>query len=183
MVKKMTTIGIDYSITSPGVFFDKTCHSLSGTKSLQGVYRDGDYTFYIHEYPLWATEEERHIKLAQWVMDCIKGCDSPCVSLEGYAFGASVGRVFNLSENTGELKKTLYRANIPFETVAPPALKKYATGKGNANKEAMYQAWIDAGMPDLMKLFGKPESKKLYGPITDIVDAYWLMMYGNHPPD
>ena len=60
------------------------------------------------------------------------------VALEDYAFAAK-GRVFHIAENTGILKYKLFQQGIPLETISPSAVKKNATGKGNADKEMMYQ--------------------------------------------
>ena len=50
-------------------------------------------------------------------------------------------------------------------------LKKFATGKGNARKEAMLEAWkTEPGTFELVQETGNPAS--------DIVDAYFLCKYG-----
>ena len=59
--------------------------------------------------------------------------------IEDYSFG-SKGRVFNLAENCGLLKYMLFKKGYRFFTVPPTVVKKFATGKGNANKEAMVKA-------------------------------------------
>ena len=57
------------------------------------------------------------------------------------------------------------------EIVQPTVIKKYATGKGNSNKEAMLEAWkTEPGTFDLVQETGNPAS--------DIVDSYFLCKYG-----
>tara|TARA_Y100001973_G_scaffold105824_1_gene180505 strand:+ start:3179 stop:3745 length:567 start_codon:yes stop_codon:yes gene_type:complete len=170
-------VGVDYSLTSPGICTADNFFAISSSRKLVGSYKN-----YVHidEYPKYNTEEERHINLALWSLRCIQSAGrNVFVILEDYSFG-SKGKVFNLAENTGELKKTLYREGIPFITVAPTQLKKFATGKGNSNKEIMYDAWLAAGNEDFRTVFDQKKKNKeqLYAPITDLVDAYWLRQYG-----
>ena len=85
-----------------------------------------------------------------------------CV-IENYAYAAT-GRVFDIGENTGILKYTLNKSGLMFETVTPQIVKKYATGKGNAKKVDMYDAFVeDTGM----ELTGIKQW-------SDISDAYWI---------
>jgi len=95
------------------------------------------------------------------------------IGLEGYAMGAK-GQVFNIGENTGILKYKLREENWPVEVYAPSAIKKFATGKGNANKEKMYEAFIEETGVDLGKVFEQDTSKKIGSPISDIVDAFYI---------
>ena len=53
--------------------------------------------------------------------------------------------------------------NIPYEGIPVQTIKKFATGKGNASKEKMVQAFTD-------KTGQIPES-------DDEADAYWILMY------
>jgi Holliday junction resolvasome RuvABC endonuclease subunit len=66
------------------------------------------------------------------------------VALEGYAFGARVGRE-QAGELGGVVRLALHRAGVPFVVVPPSSLKAFATGKGNADKHAvgkeLYKRW------------------------------------------
>jgi len=64
------------------------------------------------------------------------------VVIEGYAFGARGGSVFDIAELGGIVRWELLLADIPFVDVPPSTLKKYATGKGNAGKDEMIAAAI-----------------------------------------
>jgi Holliday junction resolvasome RuvABC endonuclease subunit len=64
------------------------------------------------------------------------------VVLEGYSFGSRGNATFQIAELGGIVRNDLWRAGAPFVDVAPAALKKYATGKGNCGKDAMIAAAI-----------------------------------------
>lgn len=61
------------------------------------------------------------------------------VCFEGYSYD-SVSRHFALGEVGGVLQLLAYKLDIPALAVAPASLKKFATGKSNASKEAMCRA-------------------------------------------
>lgn len=67
--------------------------------------------------------------------------DDPCViAVEGYSMG-SKGRVFHIGELGGVIRVALMeRGNCAVLTVPPAVLKKFATGKGNADKARMIAA-------------------------------------------
>ena len=58
------------------------------------------------------------------------------VAIEDYAMGAK-GRTFNIGELGGVIRLAVYRAGIPMIEVPPTVLKKFVTGRGNANKASM----------------------------------------------
>ena len=102
------------------------------------------------------------------------------VFIEGYAFATSgKSHVRSVAENTGLLKHKMYKVKQPFTSIPPTVIKKYATGKGNANKELMYDAFCAEILtpPDLKSRL-TPNSKKLRNPVTDIVDSYFICKYG-----
>ena len=85
--------------------------------------------------------------------------------------------MFNIAENTGILKYKLYDCGIPVEIMPPTTVKKYATGKGNANKEAMYEAFLEQHkyVLELKDIMGQDT---LDSPVTDIIDAYYICKAG-----
>jgi len=95
--------------------------------------------------------------------------------IEDYSFG-SKGRVFNLAENCGLLKHKLYTGGYKFSTVAPTVIKKFATGKGNANKEVMYESFLRETGLNLNAVLS-PRSTKIGSPVNDIVDAWYIANY------
>lgn len=65
------------------------------------------------------------------------------------------------------------REGVKLLTVPPTSLKKFATGKGNSDKDGMVQAIADH-YPELHgQLMAMPKSKGRY----DITDAYWLTQW------
>ena len=98
------------------------------------------------------------------------------VVIEDYAFAAK-GRVFNIGENCGILKMLLYNAGIEYSVIAPSVIKKYATGKGNANKNKMFDSFLNETGINLFSTFGLKETKNLPSPIDDLIDSYYLARY------
>ena len=100
--------------------------------------------------------------------------------LEGYAFATSVqAGVRSMAENTGLLKHKMWKNKLKFQTYPPTVIKKFATGKGNSNKEKMYEAFVDELLtPTDLKEQLTPKAKKIINPISDIVDSYFIAKAG-----
>ena len=189
MKKKIA--GIDYSLTSPAICvykdengghfdFDRCVfYYLSNTeKQRQSAARCGLDNLRAEPYPEWKSEEERHEKLATWAYNIVQGSEE--VFLEGYAFATSAqAGVRSIAENTGLLKHKMWKNKIPFKPYPPTVIKKFATGKGNSNKELMYEAFVDELLTpiDLKELL-TPKAKKVISPISDIVDSYFITKCG-----
>jgi len=180
--------GIDYSLTSPAIcvwkqdvdrLFNFDSCDLYYLEDAQRLKRTNIGILNLHPepYPDWETEEQRHDLLSDWAMSCIQGCE---VFIEGYAFATSgKSHVRSVAENSGLLKHKMYKANQKFTSVPPTVIKKYATGKGNSNKEAMYEAFTaELLTPPDLKTTLKPKSTKLTSPVTDLVDAYFIAKWG-----
>jgi Holliday junction resolvasome RuvABC endonuclease subunit len=98
------------------------------------------------------------------------GCSR--IALEGYAYNAT-GRVFNIAENTGVLKYKLYQASIPVDIVEPTVVKKLASGKGNADKQMMFDSFFRETKIDLQTMI-TPNKTHISSPVSDIVDSYYI---------
>ena len=180
--------GIDYSLTSPAIcvweetddrHFNFDMCDVYYLETTQRLKRAEHEILNLHTevYPEWETEEQRHDLLSDWAMSIISGCQ---VFIEGYAFATSgKSHVRSVAENSGLLKHKMYKIKQSFTSVPPSVIKKYATGKGNANKDLMYDAFSkESNTPsDLQKIL-RPKSNKLTNPTTDIVDSYWICKYG-----
>ena len=171
--------GIDYSLCSPCVAFTSDgisfeAHYLTETKKFLGEFKFGNFFIKGWEYPEWNSPEERYQGLSEWAIRLAGGSER--VLVEDYALGAK-GRVFHIGENAGLLKWKLWNLKIPFSVVGPTVLKKWATGKGNADKEKMHEAFKARFNLDLQaKLSGR--EGKIGNPVSDVVDAVWLAAYG-----
>jgi Holliday junction resolvasome RuvABC endonuclease subunit len=70
----------------------------------------------------------------------------------------------------------MWRNDLPFETVPPSLVKKFATGRGNAKKEEMYNSFVNETGVNLHSLL-TPDLNSIKSPISDIVDAYYICKY------
>ena len=127
--------------------------------------------------PLWQDDLDRWDKISGWAMEVMSDWNIDLCMLEDYSF-ASTGRTFQIGEHFGLLKYKMRRSIIPFETVPPTVLKKFATGKGNAKKELLNEQFIiDTGW-DVKKELGQTD--KQWNPSSDIIDSYYLAELGKH---
>ena len=174
----MLVAGIDYSLNGPcicvyqgdGDFTFKQCsfYFLTNTKSLAQVF---SYRFYGELFNEFNHECQRYNSISDWAVDKVTGCDF--VGLEGYAYGASGRATFQIAENCGLLKYKLWEAGIAVDVIPPTKVKKDATGKGNADKRKMVDAFmLDTGI-DLQKLI-TPKRANIGSPVSDIADAFYI---------
>jgi hypothetical protein len=174
-------VGIDFSITCPCLcFWDAGkvpfcwggCHFsyLINKKKFERFC--GQLRGYPHAP--FSSNEERYENITSWAISQVSL--GSVVFLEGYSFGSRAGMLFNIAELTGLLKHKLFKAQIDFELVPPTTVKKFATGKGNARKEVMYESFYKETGFDLLKEL----NIKVAGtnPESDIVDSYFLAKYG-----
>ena len=178
----MSIAGIDYSLRCPAIcifagnsrkpFSFKDClfFYLTDIKKYQKTFLKnirGD------SFSSYTDECERYDSISDWACDHLVGCDQ--VALEGYAYGAK-GRVFHIAENTGILKYKIFQRGMPLDVIEPTKVKKFATGKGNASKQDMYNFFTEEVGIDLHELI-TPEKNDVSNPVTDIIDAYYICKY------
>jgi len=191
-------IGIDYSLSSPGVcvniseeefrYEDCKFYYLTNTKKYEGTFKEKmafgtsavEYIGAPHRP--YNSEPERYNNIANWAIDIIKlygdaktGINriNPTIQIEDYSFG-STGRVFHIAENLGLLKyKLKIECGWDYTLLAPSVIKKFATDKGNANKEMMLHAFQGDTGVNLAELF----ESSAKSPISDVVDAYFICKY------
>ena len=172
----MLIAGIDYSICGPSICifsgdvfsFDK-CNFfyLTDTKKYTEVFINNIFGERFVDYNC---EIERYETIADWAMDVLVGCGN--IAIEGYAYN-STGRVFHIAENTGLLKYKIFQSGIPLTIMSPSEIKKYATGKGNADKQVMYDYFLaETSFP--LKNMLTPDKKNVCSPVSDIVDSYFI---------
>ena len=176
----MICAGIDYSTTSPCICIFKKDGTINPI--------DCNFSFFALDKwrPRWSALQnvncyklpkdlkliDKYIFLADWTIEALRWHNGRVekVILEDYSYG-STGRVFHIAENVGILKLKLKQNGFRYETVPPTVIKKFATGKGNSNKEAMLEAWkAESNNFELVQETGNPA--------TDIIDSYFLCKYG-----
>ena len=173
--KTKTTIGIDYSLTSPAVCLDNgnlMFFYLTNKKKWTGQMSE-DIIGYEHKE--WTDPIQRFTYISDFVFDIIGSLVNPQIFIEGYSFGSKGQGLFQIAENCGILKYRLLQKGYSFETVVPSVVKKGATGKGNADKDMMYEAFVKETKINLKKLF---DTEKVGNPISDIVDSYFIQKVG-----
>ena len=182
--KQSTIVGIDYSLNSPAICiaddnfdFNKcSFHFLTSKKKHIGKFGKNIFGYEIKEYN---TPIERFSNISTWALDIIHKHKSNTakVFIEGYSFGSKGQAVFQIAENCGILKYRLQMSpSILYDTIVPSVVKKYASGKGNADKQLMYDSFTKHTGVDLMKMF---DMGKLNNPVTDIIDSYYIAKVGN----
>jgi len=175
-----TIVGIDYSLTSPAVCINN----------------EGEYMFYYltskkkyigqmskniigYEHQEYDTPIKRFSQISDWAINTFNRLTYDLknlkVFIEGYSFGSKGQAIFQIAENCGILKYRLQQLNLSYDTVVPSVVKKGATGKGNADKDMMYEAFLKETKIDLKKIF---DTDKVGNPISDIADSYFIQKVG-----
>lgn len=173
-----TLVGIDYSMSNPSIcihvgnnwsFNNCKFYYLTNKKKCQL-----SHNFFLGEPHVdFLSQEERFNSIASWAISHIPVGAKICI--EGYAFAAK-GVVFNIAENTAILKHKIYTRNQnTFYTIAPSIIKKYATGKGNADKLLMYHSFVAETQFDISSII---DCNKGDSPMSDIIDSYYIAKYG-----
>jgi len=176
----MVIAGIDYSLNSPAMFImpngatkfnEGYSFFLTSKKKFNSTFANirGDIM------PIYNSEQQRYDVISEYFVDLIIDYKVDFVMIEGYSMGSTGSRVFNIGEHGGVLKHKLYKEDIKFDVIAPTSVKKFATGKGNAKKSAMYDNFIESCGVDLEAIL---QSKKMANPISDIVDSFFIAKYG-----
>ena len=175
-------VGIDYSTTSPAMCIkvdDKwDIHYLTSKRIVVDEYWCDPFLFFGHKLPKISVQIARYKYISNWAIDVLDSYDVRVVFLEDYAY-AAVGKVFQIGENTGILKYRLMNRDIPFYQIPPTVIKKYATGKGNANKDIMLANFITSTGVDIRAVMDYTGDN----PISDVVDSYYICQYGLNNPD
>ena len=175
-----TIVGIDYSLTSPAICInyenDFKFFYLTSKKKYIGMMSENIVG---EEHKEYISPIERFTQISTWAINKFNTLEYNLkdikVFIEGYSFGSKGRAVFQIAENCGILKYRLEYLNIPYETVVPSVVKKFATGKGNADKDTMYESFLEETKIDLKKIF---DTDKVSNPVSDIVDSYYIQKVG-----
>ena len=173
-----TIIGIDYSLTSPAICVNHNgklnFYYLTSKKKYIG---DMSKNIMGTEHKEYKTPIHRFSQISDWAFDIIKETfySHQKIFIEGYSFGSKGRGIFQIAENCGILKYRLQEFGVDYETLVPSVIKKSATGKGNADKDMMYEAFEKETKINLKKIF---DTEKVGNPISDIVDSYFIQKVG-----
>jgi Holliday junction resolvasome RuvABC endonuclease subunit len=178
----MIFAGIDYSMSSPSVCVHVgETWSVNNCKFYYMIKKDKHLVVNSlikgSLYEDFTTQQERFDNLSNWALRILHENLVEEVSVEGYSYGSTSSRLFEIGENTGLLKYKLWNNKIPFQVFAPSAIKKFATGKGNANKEKVWESFKEETGINLFNMIGQEECKN-WNPVSDIIDAYYICKYG-----
>lgn len=180
-------IGIDFSMNSPAVVIgdSENPEELEMLCFSQRV-KDASLVKNIRILELSKSlcDESRYYSNAWNIIAFIKRkTDCKNVWIEDYSFG-STGSVFNIAEATSTLKHLLWMDGYTINKISPKSVKKFATGSGNAKKNDMYDAFMKKTGYDFNdKLEGHTKHlrtgyKDIPSPVSDLIDAYFIMQYG-----
>lgn len=106
--------------------------------------------------------------------------DEVYFSIEGYAYGAITNALCQTAELMGQIKSLIYEIGGIMRVHDPISNKFFAVGKGNATKQEMFDKAKEENLVCFApaKVKEKKVRKKLVkdldGPLTDVVDAYFL---------
>jgi Holliday junction resolvasome RuvABC endonuclease subunit len=113
---------------------------------------------------------ERLYIIQQWFYEFLNNYQPDYAAIENYAFGAKGNSVFQIGGLGEALRLCLYSSGIPYKEYEPARVKKYAIGKGNAEKSEMVVAALKDGFD--VSQYGKNGE--------DLADAYWIAQMLNN---
>ena len=180
---KKTIIGIDYSLTSPAICVNNgnlMFYYLTTKKKWVGQMSENIIGY---EHDDWNDPIKRFKNISNFVFYVLGKHISITIGfksiehifIEGYSYGSKGQGLFQIAENCGILKYRLLENSLPYSTVVPSVVKKGATGKGNADKDKMYEAFVKETKIDLKKIF---DTEKVGNPISDTADSYFIQKVG-----
>jgi len=142
-------VGLDISLTSTGI-----------------ATWDGEYNVFTKpddfEHPI-----DRYVFIRDGIFEIIQQdiwseASQPLVLIEGYAFAKRSSHAHAQGELGGIVRLKLHELEIPYIEIPPTSLKKFTTGKGNANKNDMVSSvtlrtsrtWTGKGADDRVDAWG-----------------------------
>lgn len=121
----------------------------------------------------YSSQEQRFDNITNTILDILLKHNVSDIAIEGYSYG-SVGSVFDIAENTGVLKHKIFKNNINIHLIPPTEAKKFATNKGNANKQDMFDVFLLEKNIDFRSKISYTK-EKIDNPVSDIVDSYFIL--------
>ena len=179
-------VGIDMSISSPGIGIynletkKRMIYTFSSKTTKEMTIETEDIKLIVLRQPNWKKENidgfEKYCLIAENVHQFIKNTindDHALVYFEGYSF-ASKGLTFNIGEITGLMKYLVRNSNWSFDIIPPSDWKKIIIGKGNVNKEMIYEKMQNHhSFGKILQKIEIPYKKGNF--IEDICDAFCIL--------
>jgi len=163
----MIFMGIDQSLTGTGLTIyngEWHYHIIETSKTKDTKSPSIDYT-------------KRLKIITQEILKYIKEYKVTHAAIEGMAFGSRGRVVFDLGGLSHLIRSMLIDQDIKFIVIPPTTLKKYWTGKGNANKEKMIQTTIDKGYNiSITKNYGTKKNPNILFD-DNVVDSHALCCF------
>lgn len=156
----MFYIGIDQSYTSTGFVVLDDNNTLLYSNVFSSPKENDAFT------RSWNLSELIITEIAKY-KDCAIAIEGLAFSMTGNATRDLAGLQFTI------VNKIKFILNKSVLIVAPPSLKKHATGNGKASKELM----INALPQEVLYVFTKEKNWKKSRGLTDVTDAYFLADY------
>lgn len=181
----MQYVSFDYSMSSPamcilsrdGLWKGSLFYFLTDKQKFARLWDADGARVEGQIHKLHSCQEQRFENIATHFITklaCLPERDNVVVGIEDYSMG-SKGKVFHIAENTGLLKYLLWKYKFKFQTIPPTTIKKFAAGKGNADKPQMYEAFSTETGCDLSNIMDQKGA--LASPVTDVVDSYFIARY------
>lgn len=160
----MTIAGIDQSLTGTAItiiedniekFFLLSSKKTKGTKC-----PSIDYT-------------RRLMEIRNDVKKVLDQYKPSYICMEGMAFGAKGSVIFELGGLSHLLRELYFNEDIRFIIAPPTVIKKYATGKGNADKMMMILEAMKRGAN--IPFFKKIEKQEMFD--DNVCDSYFMASF------
>jgi len=200
----MILVGIDYSLSCPCICVGDTNNQIQFNQCQFHFLTDKPkYSQHIKNNIIdcegmlhsnyFGDNIQRYDYISEWALNIIKSyqdksrtiittIDEPIqinVTIEELAY-SQLGRISVLAENVGLLKYKLYKNNISFKLIGPTVHRKnFMSGFNVKNikdsKQKMYYVFQEKYNINLKDIFPS-KSKQIGSPISDIIDAYSLIL-------
>lgn len=126
-----------------------------------------------------------YTELVNLILEDVSKYSDVVVGIEGYSFSSSNNNIIDLAECTFHLKHRIITEVLNGDVdklyvFAPSQIKKFTTGKGNANKIKMFEAILDdkweGKLCDMVRLHKNTikNGEKIVSPFDDIIDAFFV---------
>lgn len=149
--------GLDISLTSPGFYL----------KSIWHEDEDDEFFYSLETTSKSGTDADRIEFIVETILTDLTNPLYPVIAvcIEDYGqINPRAGKLMQRAEICGSIKRGLRLAGIPYYTVSPNGLKKFATGHGGTRKgEKLKEAVMLAA-----------SSVGFHTKISDQADAFWL---------